>query len=941
VTRKPRETLANLISLPRAFIDRNKKIPPGGVRSGGLPRVVALALAMALVVSAVAPFAFATTAAALPSGLVGVPDSNVSEDVPVGSTPRVRATELQGSVMASDHAETLEVVVTTPERARDYLAASGANVGGAGESGLSLVLQDDVHSQGRTVAIDAGAVREALGYTPEQVYGTHEDGTEWSSRVGYEGGLLVFEVPHFSSNVVEFSGTVELSATPASDGTTLTYDVSDYDAVSNLTVNVTGALASETDTETGIANHSDSTTLSIAGSADPVNATVSASPRNETVRNDTSSSATEGDLPVSIIFENAPHTLSAIAVDHHYYEGGGVQPSPVELNVFVPDGAGGWEWAYRDTDWASGDGNFGVTKTTDIPDVETNGTVKLRFDDYDGDNDIDLSNHYYTDLIGTNATTINVTPSDGSTAQIASGALLTNETYSDSVSLTKDTSSLTWDLGSTSASVDYTLEYTERQQTVDPAVEVNGHWTNYTGTLANGETVSLSANDSWVQEGTNRINVSLGSAGSDPPAPVVDLSYSHDALDEQTVSYEGEKWTERYNVSKTFASERSATSLTIPFVGNVYRIRDVEKRANGSSWSDVPTDEYDLSNTTLTVQTGAVDAGTTVEVRANGSRLAVNNASITVTEPTLKGERLDSEIVLDSWGSDSYLSVGGTPDGRRIHYAYEETWTADEHSTVLANGVNRLHLPNAATNDVFRVSTIPVRVNVASNEAKFSVETASTTEPTFHVEPGTTTGDDVAYTFADAQDETSYVLWSKTDEIARDSGTANSPLTLSDDDSEETLTFKLDDDRASSAADDGGAAGWWSEPASTASGVVPAMPIANPALIALLVLGVIGGAIYYTDRRPGFSSTSTPFYRRPIVLFATVLAFALAILLISPETVTHPLRVALEASLPIASILGVLIALGGVAYWLWTRRKARVKEAATPDTVLRLGGDDD
>jgi hypothetical protein len=504
------------------------------------------------------------------------------------------------------------------------------------------------------------------------------------------------------------------------------------------------------------------------------------------------------------------------------------------------------------------------------------------------------------------------------------------------------TGSKTLDISLT-GSYEYKLTLFERAATTDPSVEVNGNWVNHSGELGDGETVSKTLNKSVLQSGANRVNVSLPAQTVEPPNMGVELSYSHDALDEQTVTYEGEKWTERYNVSKTFASERSATSLTIPFVGDVYRIRDVETRVNGSSWSDVPTGEYDLSNTTLTVQTGAVDAGTTVEVRANGSRLAVNNASITVTEPTLKGNRLDSKIVLDSWGPDAYLSVGGTPDGRRIHYAYNESWSADEHSTVFANGVNRLHLPNADSEDAFRVSTIPVNVNVASNEAKFSVATASTTEPSFHVEPGTTSGDTVEYTFVDAQDGTDYVLWSENDEIARDSGTANSPLTLTDDDSEETLTFKIDD--GTSSTDDDGAASWWSEPSvavpQSPTDAFPSDSIINAGLLALIAIAIVGGAIVYSDRRGTFATTSTPVYRRPVVIIATVFAIVIPVLVVRPETLTRPLQVALEASLPIASILGVLLAIGAAAYWLWTRRKARVKEAETPDTVLRLGRDDD
>ncbi|MFB6189680.1 MAG: hypothetical protein ABEI57_07325, partial [Halapricum sp.] len=125
---------------------------------------MAVALSLLLVGTLVAPIAFAGTAAAAPSGMVGVPDSNVSEDFPVGEAQNasLRASELEGSVMASSHASTLEVIVTTPDRARGYLNVSGDTATLSGDRGIALVLRDETHSQGRQVALDAGAVRNAL-----------------------------------------------------------------------------------------------------------------------------------------------------------------------------------------------------------------------------------------------------------------------------------------------------------------------------------------------------------------------------------------------------------------------------------------------------------------------------------------------------------------------------------------------------------------------------------------------------------------------------------------------------------------------------------------------------------------------------------------------------------------------------------------------------------
>jgi len=90
------------------------------------------------------------------------------------------------------------------------------------------------------------------------------------------------------------------------------------------------------------------------------------------------------------------------------------------------------------------------------------------------------------------------------------------------------------------------------------------------------------------------------------------------------------------------------------------------------------------------------------------------------------------------------------------------------------------------------VRTIPVTVRPASGEVEVSVREPSTTEPQFSVSPGVQDGDTVEFTYLNASDDTHYVLRSMTRGIVVDDGTANSPLTLEDDDSDETLVFELD-----------------------------------------------------------------------------------------------------------------------------------------------------
>ncbi|ELZ96091.1 hypothetical protein C440_05360 [Haloferax mucosum ATCC BAA-1512] len=79
---------------------------------------------------------------------------------------------------------------------------------------------------------------------------------------------------------------------------------------------------------------------------------------------------------------------------------------------------------------------------------------------------------------------------------------------------------------------------------------------------------------------------------------------------------------------------------------------------------------------------------------------------------------------------------------------------------------------------------------------------------------------------------------------------------------------------------------------------------------------------------------------RPLVLLALVVAAFIGILLISPESITDPVRSALDTALPLASVLGVTLLVGGIGYWWYTRRQARVAEAKTPENVFQLGGDE-
>lgn len=234
-------------------------------------RGLALLLATVLLLAPVLPFAAVGGAAAAPAGMSTIPDANVAADVPAGETIPLSASELEGGVMASQHADSLSVTLTTADHAASVMDADSAVVSG---DGMAVVLRDDQQSAGREVALDAGLLQQALGYRPEAIYGTHEDGSTWTASAEYVDGYLVFDVPHFSSNTVTFSGEVTIDASGATNGTQFEYDVG-QDNVTDASIDLTGALNTEQKTvfSTDIQN-GETLSVDIGGNTDPPSAEI-------------------------------------------------------------------------------------------------------------------------------------------------------------------------------------------------------------------------------------------------------------------------------------------------------------------------------------------------------------------------------------------------------------------------------------------------------------------------------------------------------------------------------------------------------------------------------------------------------------------------------------------------------------------------------------------
>jgi len=233
-------------------------------------RLASAVLAFVLALSLVAPAlggALAGSAAAAPSGMVTVSDSQITQEVPSGESIPVSAADLEGAVLASSgHADSLEVIATTPGHA-DEVMGTDANVVGGGQ--MALVFRDAEDHESREIAVDAGLLREALGYTPETVRGTHSSGETWRSEARYQDGSLVLTIESFSSNTVTFSGQVDVSLAGATNGTSAQWSLSDYDSASDVTINTTGQTNTEAEQIQATITDGGTVNADIAGSVAP------------------------------------------------------------------------------------------------------------------------------------------------------------------------------------------------------------------------------------------------------------------------------------------------------------------------------------------------------------------------------------------------------------------------------------------------------------------------------------------------------------------------------------------------------------------------------------------------------------------------------------------------------------------------------------------------
>lgn len=930
--------------------------------SRGRASAVALAVVMVLsiVAGASAPAAGAPDPLGndTPSGYTGLPDTNIESNVPQHAQDRISlsAADLEGSTMTDRGARTLEVSITTEAAARGRSAACSAPAGEhtpAMCNEVALNITDDADSNGRRVALPKAALTDALGFTPGLATVRHESGDVYEVPVKESGRFLVFNVEHFSTNTVTFSGEVSITGSPAADGTSYTYDVNDLDAVDNFNINVTGAETSHNETIHGEnVGPSSSQSVSIGGNKDPVGQ--STTDPQVTVEGpwtslDSSTSSTSLDGARHIAFAG-----NYAIVTGYYYDGISVvdvsdpqNPSVVGSvsDASVMDGAvrvdigQNGDYAYvtgintdsvavvdittpssptvagsitnsTELDAPSGievDGNYayvtstlgnqltvldistatspsiaatltdasisdpngvGLNKSSSTLYIANTGSDALTIVDVstpsspsvlgsvtdstamNGPRDVvlgpngdyafltgetsdtvasvDVTNStspavadYVTDSTALNRswgisqmsgkvyvgapgtdrisvldvsspTTISVidsmaptgysfpmfaatnasdsfvystsrdsdtfgsiaepervsslSVSDGQGNSVSFGDVPIGTTTSKTMTIFDNATSLSW--SGSGGVFDYDVELTERTISEDIAIEVNGNYTRYNGTLSSGTTSSLTTNTSWINNGTNRVNVTVDEYNKltgDAPTPSVDLDYRHGATDNLSTDYTAEKWSERYNVSKSYASDRSKASLEVPFVSSsVIEVRSVEYRINESGgWSAAGSSHYSLAGTTLTVDLDAlygseIPAGTTMEVRTAGSKVSVYNGSIKVLEATVAGGDLNSKIEYTSVNSDTYIDVSGTADSEKTHYLTSTSWSGSPYAEMTSDGSQHIYAPGAGSGSTANVRTLPL--TVAPDDGGVEVVVNNPDTPRFRIRQGDASG---------------------------------------------------------------------------------------------------------------------------------------------------------------------------------------------------------
>ncbi|OYR81378.1 hypothetical protein DJ84_13100, partial [Halorubrum ezzemoulense] len=349
----------------------------------GMGRIGAVALALVILVSMLAmPLgAGLATAQSGPSGMVALGPDQVDEDLPSDADVPIRASDLEGNVYASDHAGSLQITVTTPERASDYM---GENANVVADDEIAIVLADDEVHEGRDVAVDLDVLEAGVGYVPDVAYGVHDSGEEWQSPIEQTDGVGRFHIDEFSSNSVTFSGGIELSGNSAADGTNYEYELDNLNGVEDYAINLTGVTNTEWSNTSDIVTNGESLSISSGGNVDPVGPASNNNPQITISAPETTQTPYNSKSAPEVIWGYDNENGNNIAINSEMLVPGADHPIN-EANVYISGGNGGTSTATVDVylaedgiDETYTDGER-VAQGVSVP-LESSGWVTIPFD---------------------------------------------------------------------------------------------------------------------------------------------------------------------------------------------------------------------------------------------------------------------------------------------------------------------------------------------------------------------------------------------------------------------------------------------------------------------------------------------------------------------------------------------------------------------------------
>lgn len=724
-----------------------------------------------------------------------------------------------------------------------------------GTKHLVTVITDDTYSDSRKIGIPVELFTQSVGYKPQVAHGIDESGETWSDSVEYSDGYAIIEVPHFSTQTVTWSGEAEASSTGVSDTHQTQIEINDKDSVDVFNITLTGIKNYEWDNESGSnVGSGTSQPISPAGNIDPGGDSSNNLPTLEVsgyTRQDSgfdsddgstdrlcSSPSSDNKRHSEQTFDNAPATITHLNLDVDNYENANVLECDIYLVKEGADSTYGEGTLVKDN-WdptGSQSGNLTIdlgqaydtgSGAVTIEFVAVNGnssatqSVNLKGDSsdstgykatYDGTTLLDEYSIYVESQIGD----VGVSSDGANSVAHDFGTFSDGQSKSTEFAVAKDATALSFN--GSGGEIDYSIDLNESTVTEDPSIQVNngsgsGGWANVTKLFSSGEAYQFSSgsantlDESWVHNGTNNYTVHLTDPSADAPTMQVDMVVNHTASSDRSVSYTSGEFTGEWNQSKVFTADYTSANLTIPVDSGAIKVRSAEKRINGGSWSSISNSKYQLQSGNVDVDLGSISKDDKIEVRMNTTKVTVTNGGITPLNISKKSGTLHTRIKIDSWASDAYIETGGTDEGKQYHYSVDESWSNPNEHTIVTSGQGeiRMYLPKAGSSDTFVVKTHPIKANPSGGEVNISVDTFNKDEPRFIVKPGSDGhGSSVDYTFVNATSDTAYKLWSITRSVEIASGTASSPLTLTDDDTDEELQFQIKGSSSSSGSDDGG-----------------------------------------------------------------------------------------------------------------------------------------